>query len=46
MCGTISNTWVYLQNGNVAIMCWDHCGMDYDVNGIWFMLNRLEAEEE
>jgi len=30
-------------NGKVSIMCWNSCGMDFDVNGIWFMLNRLEV---
>ncbi len=45
-CDYITDTWVYLKNGNVSIMCWDPCGQDYDVNGLWFMLNRLEAEEE
>ena len=30
-------------NGMVSVMCWDHCGMDFDVNGIWFMLNRIEV---
>lgn len=32
-------------NGKVSVMCWDHCGMDFDVNGIWFMLNRIEVTE-
>tara|TARA_B100000963_G_scaffold281489_1_gene249995 strand:- start:721 stop:903 length:183 start_codon:yes stop_codon:yes gene_type:complete len=30
-------------NGKVSVMCWDSCGMDFDVSGIWFMLNRLEV---
>jgi len=42
MCGTWEKTqYVELQNGMVSIMCWDECGMDYDVNGMWFFLNRM-----
>ena len=38
MCGTWEKTqYVELQNG----MGWDECGMDYDVNGMWFFLNRM-----
>ena len=29
----------------VAIMCWDNCGMDFEVNLIWWMLNHWEDEE-
>ena len=32
-------------NGTVSVMCWDICGMDFDVSGIWFMLNRREVDE-
>mgnify|MGYP000344543609 CR=1 FL=1 len=32
-------------NGTVSVMCWADCGMDFDVNGIWFMLNRRSEEE-
>ena len=48
-CGTIHGT-AYVDtreiNGKVSVMCWDNCGMDFDVNGIWFMLNRIGDEEE
>ena len=32
--------------GQVAVMCWHHCGMDFHVNGIWFMLNRELVGDE
>ena len=47
-CGTFENT-QYSDNrdlphvSHVSIMCWDNCGMDFDVNGIWFMLNRKDV---
>lgn len=48
-CGDIMNT-VYVdlrdKNGCVSVMCWENCGMDFDVSGIWFMLNRFEDDEE
>lgn len=27
------------STGNVAIMCWDECGMDFEMNMIWWMMN-------
>ena len=48
-CYTIQGT-AYVDtrdiNGKVSVMCWDRCGMDYDVNGIWFMIHRIDGEEE
>lgn len=44
-CGTPTSTHVHLQNGMVGVMCWDVCGMDFEVNGIWFMLNSWETED-
>ena len=47
-CGTtIGTSYVDTRdvNGKVSVMCWDKCGMDFDVNGIWFMLNRIDEEE-
>ena len=44
-CGTTARTeYVDLRdlNGMVSVMCWSNCGMDFDVNGIWFMLNRID----
>ena len=45
-CGTLFRT-SYVDcrdiDGSVSVMCWDVCGMDFDVNGIWFMLNRMEV---
>jgi len=42
-CGTWNKT-QYVDsrdiNGMVSVMCWIECGMDFQVNGIWFMLNR------
>lgn len=32
-------------NGKVSIMCWDECGMDFDVSGIWFFLNSWRDEK-
>lgn len=43
-CGRLSGTeYVDLRhiNGKVSVMCWSRCGMDFDVSGIWFMLNRI-----
>jgi len=43
VCGTFERT-EYVQHhetGAVDVMCWDNCGMDFQVNGIWFMLNRV-----
>ena len=41
-CGSWNTEVVDLRatNGMVSIMCWVECGMDFDVNGIWYMLNR------
>ena len=43
-CGGHNTQWVRLKHGMVSIMCWGECGMDFDVNGIWFMLNRWVEE--
>jgi len=32
-------------NGKFSIMCWNECGMDFDVSGIWFFLNSWRDEE-
>ena len=45
-CGELSETYCRLNNGLVSVMCWGKCGMDFDVNGVWFMLNHIEGEEE
>ena len=47
-CGSLVTSYVDLRevNGMLSVMCWDVCGMDFDVNGIWFMLNRLSLESE
>ncbi len=45
-CGKLSETYVRLNNGLVSVMCWDPCGMDFDVNGVWFMLNHRKEEDE
>ena len=29
-------------NGMVSVMCWNPCGMDFDINGISFMIVREE----
>lgn len=46
MCGSSDTQYVDLRdiNGKVSVMCWTECGMDFDVNGIWFMLNRKEVK--
>jgi hypothetical protein len=46
-CGGLNTSYVDLRSkgGPISVMCWGSCGMDFDVNGIWFMLNRLEGEE-
>ena len=46
-CNQIGNTQYYHHPGaaTVDIMCWDQCGMDFTVNYLWFMLNRIEVEE-
>jgi hypothetical protein len=48
-CGTLEGTqYVDLResSGMVAVMCWRVCGMDFDVNGIWFMLNRKKNGDD
>ena len=45
MCGKLSDTYCRLNNGQVSVMCWDSCGMDFDVTGLWFMLNSVGEEE-
>tara|TARA_Y100000033_G_scaffold50420_1_gene60903 strand:- start:2310 stop:2495 length:186 start_codon:yes stop_codon:yes gene_type:complete len=47
MCGGYDTQYVDLRdvNGKVSVMCWGSCGMDFDVNGIWFMLNREEVKK-
>jgi len=47
-CGTIERTqWYHHPDSPVVdIMCWDNCGMDFQVNYIWFMLNRIEEGDE
>lgn len=46
-CGGWNTQYVDLRDphGKVSIMCWGPCGMDFDVNGIWFMFNRVLKEE-
>ena len=36
--------YVRLKSGDVAIMCWDECGFDTHVNGMWFFLNSWRDE--
>ena len=47
-CGTFDNV-EYVDtrdiNGKVSVMCWDICGIDFDVSGIWFMLNRRDKND-
>ena len=47
-CGTFHNV-QYVDtrdiNGKVSVMCWDICGIDFDVTGIWFMLNRRDKND-
>ena len=47
-CGTLDGT-EYVDtrdiNGKVSVMCWQNCGIDFDVNGIWFMLNRIDIDD-
>jgi len=44
-CNTINNT-QYVDTGRgIYVMCWDECGTDFQVNPIWFMLNRIEVDE-
>ena len=31
---------------HISIMCWDICGMDFDVCHIWFWLNSWVDEDE
>lgn len=31
---------------HISIMCWDICGMDFDVNYMWFWLNSWVDEDE
>ena len=44
VCGTFERTQYvhHPETGAVDVMCWDNCGMDFQVNGIWFMLNRVK----
>jgi hypothetical protein len=48
-CGTTEKTqWVsheLIGRTEIDIMCWKHCGMDFQVNGLWWMLNRIEVED-
>ena len=47
-CGTTYRT-QYVTHRNdphVDVMCWEECGMDFRVNYIWYILNRIGAEEE
>jgi len=43
-CGTIERTQYVEHESHTAIdvMCWDNCGMDFRVNYLWFMLNRID----
>ena len=34
------------KSQDVDVMCWEECGMDFRVNYLWFMLNRIGDEEE
>lgn len=43
-CGGINTQFVRAKDGFVDIMCWGSCGMDFRVNGIWFMLNSWKEE--
>ncbi len=48
-CGTIEKTQyvTHLPNTqDVDVMCWKYCGMDFRVNYLWFMLNRMESDDE
>ena len=48
-CGTTERTQyvTHLPNTpDVDVMCWDNCGMDFRVNYLWFMLNRINQGEE
>jgi hypothetical protein len=31
---------------HISIMCWDICGMDFDVTPMWFFLNSWRDEDE
>lgn len=31
---------------HISIMCWNICGMDFDVNPIWFFLNSWRDKNE
>ena len=46
-CGGLNTEWIDLRSegGPISVMCWTPCGMDFDVNGVWFMLNRCGDEE-
>ena len=49
-CGSSSEVvrmqYLYLNNPpRVAIMCWDVCGMDFEVNLFYWMMNSWGEEE-
>jgi len=48
-CGTTYRTQYVThlpRSQDVDVMCWEECGMDFRVNYLWFMLNRIGDEEE
>ena len=47
-CGTTYRTQYITHlpySQDVDVMCWVECGMDFRVNYLWFMLNRIGEEE-
>lgn len=36
--------YVRLENGEIAIMCWDECGFDTHVNPMWWFFNSWREE--
>ena len=47
-CGSIQNiSWLYWPTrGQMDIMCWEVCGMDFAVNGMHWVLNTWSQEEQ
>lgn len=47
-CGTLEKTqWFrYEENPFVDVMCWENCGMDFRVSYWWYLLNRIEVDQE
>lgn len=44
-CGDVFNTeWVRLPY-HYAVMCWEVCGMDFDVSTTWVILNSIDEDD-